>query len=212
MKGTTTAAVGPFSANAAYGQVSVPKLTADEARALIEADGYTLGADGVYEKDGQRLVINICYYAGRSLDTIATILQAQLKEIGIDSKLTLEEDPDATYIATRDFDLALYCMIADKSGDPYYFIDSTLRQGAYYDITGFHSDECEELINELAKETEPARRAELANRIIQMSIDDNVMGYLGLFNKITVLQPGITGFADTNPFDFYIVFADTDID
>jgi peptide/nickel transport system substrate-binding protein len=53
MKGTTTAAVGPFSANAAYGQVSVPKLTADEARALIEADGYTLGADGVYEKDGQ---------------------------------------------------------------------------------------------------------------------------------------------------------------
>ena len=123
----------------------------------------------------------------------------------------MEEDPDATYIKSKDFDLALYCMISDKSGDPYYFIDSTLRQGAYYDITGFHNDECEALINVLAKETDVARRAELANRIVQYSIDDDVMGYVGLFNKITVLKPGITGYANNNPFDFYALYANTDI-
>ncbi|MBO7681917.1 MAG: ABC transporter substrate-binding protein [Clostridia bacterium] len=212
LKGTTSATDGPFNASAAYGKVNgVQKIDAAAAKALIEQDGYTMGASGIYEKDGKPLQINICYYAARSLDTLATLIQSQLKAIGIDSRLTVEEDPDATYIKNKDFDLALYCMIADKSGDPYYFIDSCLRQGAYYDITGFKNDECEKLINDLSKETDTAKRAELANRIIQYSIDDNVIGYVGLFNKITVLQPGITGYANTNPFDFYAIYANTDI-
>ena len=212
LKGTTSATDGPFNSAAAYGKVNgAQKLDAAAAKALIEKDGYTLGSDGIYQKDGKPLQINICYYAARSLDTIATLMQAQLKEIGIDSKLTVEEDPDATYLTTKDFDVALYCMIADKSGDPYYFINSNLRQGAVYDVTGFKNDECEALINQLEHETDVAKRAELANKIIQMSIDDNVMGYVGLFNKITVLQPGITGYANNNPFDFYAVSAETDI-
>lgn len=212
LKGTVSATDGPFNSAAAYGKVNgVQKIDAAAAKALIEKDGYTLGADGIYQKDGQPLKINICYYAARSLDTLATLIQSQLKAIGIDSTLTVEEDPDATYIASKDFDLALYCMIADKSGDPYYFIDSCLRQGAYYDVTGFKNDECEALVNQLEHETDVAKRAELANKIIQMSIDDNVIGYVGLFNKITVLQPGITGYANNNPFDFYAVSAETDI-
>ncbi|MBR5752900.1 MAG: ABC transporter substrate-binding protein [Clostridia bacterium] len=212
LKGTTSATDGPFNSSAAYGKsTGVQKLDAAAAKALLEQDGYTMGANGIYEKDGKPLQINICYYAARSLDTLATLIQSQLKAIGIDSKLTVEEDPDATYIASKDFDLALYCMISDKSGDPYYFIDSCLRQGAYYDITGFKNDECEALINQLEHETDVAKRAELANKIIQYSIDDGVIGYVGLFNKITVLQPGITGYANNNPFDFYAVSADTDI-
>ena len=45
----------------------------------------------------------------------------------------------------------------------------------------------------------------------QIAIDDNAFGYVGLFNKITCLQPGITGYANNNPFDFYAISADTDI-
>ncbi len=212
LKGTVSPAVGPFNTSAAYGKVNgVQKIDAAAAKALIEQDGYTMGASGIYEKDGQPLKINIAYYAARSLDTLATLIQSQLKAIGIDSTLTVEEDPDATYIKTGDFDLALYCMISDKSGDPYYFIDSTLREGAYYDCGGFSSDECEALINQLEHETDVAKRAELANQIIQIAIDDNAFGYVGLFNKITCLQPGITGYANTNPFDFYAISANTDI-
>ena len=189
LKGTVSATDGPFNSSAAYGKV----------------------ASGIYEKDGQPLKINIAYYAARSLDTLATLIQSQLKAIGIDSTLTVEEDPDATYIKTGDFDLALYCMISDKSGDPYYFIDSTLRNGSYYDCGGFDSDQCEALINQLEHETDVAKRAELANQIVQIAIDDNAFGYVGLFNKITCLQPGITGYANNNPFDFYAISADTDI-
>ena len=92
----------------------------EAARALLEADGYTLNADGIYEKDGKPLELNICYYAARSLDAIALLMQEQLGKVGIKATLTVQEDPDATYVATGDYDIALYCMIADKAGDPYY--------------------------------------------------------------------------------------------
>lgn len=211
LSGTVSAAVGPFNANAAYGKVTVPAVDAAKAKSVLEADGYTLGSDGIYEKGGKKLSINIAYYAARSLDTIALLIQEQLKEVGIDSTLTVEEDPDATYIATGDFDLGLYCMIADKSGDPLYFIDSTLKQGAYYDCGGFDDAHCEELIEQLRYETDTAKRASLANEIVQIAIDDNAFGYVGLFNSTTVLRKGVSGFAENIPFDFYGIDANTDI-
>ena len=103
-------------------------------------------------------------------------------------------------------------MIADKAGDPLYFIDSTLKDGSYYDCGGFDDAHCEELISQLTFETDTAKRAELANEIVQIAIDDNAFGYVGLFNNTTVLRPGVSGFAEYIPFDFYGIDAETTIE
>jgi peptide/nickel transport system substrate-binding protein len=209
LDGTVTAADGPFGTGTAYGKVNVPAVDTEKAKSLLEADGYSLNSDGIYEKNGKTLSINICYYAARSLDTLATLIQEQLKNAGVDSKLTVEEDPDSTYISTGDFDMALYCMIADKSGDPYYFINAVLRRNSRWSVAGFKSDKCEDLINRLEYETDTEKRAELAEQIIQISVDDNAFGYVGLFNKTTVLKNGVSGYSETCPFDFYGINADT---
>lgn len=210
LSGTVSPAVGPFGASAPYGKVTKNAPDAAKAKAALEADGYTLGADGVYEKDGAPLSVNICYYAARSLDTIAVLMQEQLKNVGIDATLTVQEDPDATYIATGDYDIALYCMIADKAGDPYYAVDALYRQSCKWAQAGFPTAESEALINELQYETDTAKRAQLANKIVQMTIDDNAFGYVGLFNKTTVTAKGVSGIAENCPFDFYGVSAATD--
>ena len=207
--GTVSAAVGPFTAAAPYGKVTKPAPDAAGAKAAMEAAGYVLNSDGFYEKDGQVLTLNICYYKARSLDTIALLMQEQLQKAGIDAKLTPEEDPDGTYIATGDYDIALYCMIADKAGDPYYCIDALFRSNSRWAVGGFKDDECEALINRLQYETDPDERAALANQIVQIVIDDNAFGFVGLFNKTTVTVPGLTGIAEHCPFDFYGVNADT---
>ncbi|MBO7669480.1 MAG: ABC transporter substrate-binding protein [Oscillospiraceae bacterium] len=209
--GTVSAAVGPFSASAPYGQVTKPAPDPAAAKALLEADGYTLNADGIYEKDGKPLELNICYYAARSLDTIALLMQEQLGKVGIKATLTVQEDPDATYVATGDYDLALYCMIADKAGDPYYCVDALYRADSKWAKAGFPNDESEELINKLQYETDIAERAALANQVVQMSIDENAFGYVGLFNKTTVTRSGVSGIAESCPFDFYGVSAETDM-
>lgn len=209
LEGTVSAASAPFPSTAPYAQVNIPAVDTAKAVELLEADGYTKNADGIYEKDGKPLKINICYYSARSLDTLAILIQEQLRAVGIDSELTVEEDPDATYIATADFDLALYCMISDKCGDPLYFIDSTLADGAYYNVAGFEDADCQAMIEQLRVEVDPAKRAELANKIIQIAIDDNAFGYVGLFNHTTVMKPGVSGFAEKVPFDFYGIDANT---
>ena len=209
--GTVSPAVGPFSSAAAYGNVTKPAPDAEKAKALLEQDGYVLSGDGLYEKDGQPLTLTVAYYAARSLDSIAVLMQEQLKAIGITVTFNCQEDPDATYIADRDFDIALYCMIADKNGDPYYFIDSTLRKGGYFDVGGFDSAECQQLIQQLRYETDEELRAALANRIVQLAIDDNAFGYVGLFNKTTVMRKGISNISENCPFDFYYINAATDI-
>ena len=209
--GTVSPAVGPFSAAAPYGQVTKPAPDPQAAKAALEAAGYALNADGLYEKDGQALTLNICYYAARSLDSIALLMQEQLRAVGVDSVLTVQEDPDSTYVATGDFDIALYCMIADKAGDPYYCIDALFRQDSRWAVAGFKSDECEALIDALQYETDIDRRAELANRIVQTVIDDNAFGFVGLFNKTTVTAPGVANISERCPFDFYGINARTEI-
>ncbi|MBE6909773.1 MAG: ABC transporter substrate-binding protein [Ruminococcaceae bacterium] len=209
--GTVSAAVGPFSPSAPYGKVTKPAVDTAKAKALLEADGYALNASGVYEKDGKPLSLNICYYAARSLDSISLLMQEQLKAIGVDATLTVQEDPDATYVASGDYDIALYCMIADKAGDPYYCCNALFRQDSRWALAGFPTAESEALINKLQSETDVNQRAALANQIVQMTIDDNAYGYVGLFNKTTVTQNGVTGIAESCPFDFYGISADTDM-
>ncbi|RDY31637.1 ABC transporter substrate-binding protein [Lachnotalea glycerini] len=212
LNGSVSATVGPFSSKAAYGQVTKDSVDINAAKLLLEEEGYILNSSGYYEKDGQVLTVNVAYYAARSLDTVAALMQEQLKEIGIKAELTLEEDPDATYIQTGDFDIGLYCMIADKAGDPYYFISCTLAQDAPYNCGGFSNQEAQHLIEELQYEADVEKRAELANQIIQIAIDENAFGYIALFNKTTAMVTGVSNVNENSPFDFYFLNAETNME
>lgn len=211
LKGTVSPAVGPFGPNAPYGQATKPELDPEKAKELIEEDGYTLNAEGFYEKDGEVLTVKISYYFARSLDTIALLMSGQLEAIGIKCVMDGVEDADATYRATGDFDIALYCMIADQAGDPYFAINALFRKNSDWARGGFPTEESEALIDQLQVETDIAKRAELANTIVQMTIDDDAFGYVGLFNKTTVMKPGVVNIGENSPFDFYAVSADTDM-
>lgn len=212
LKGSVTSTAGPFGLAAAYGRVTRAEVNTIAAKELLEGDGYFLNSEGYYEKDGTVLELNIAYYAARSLDTLAALMQEQLKKIGIRARLTCEEDPDGTYVATGDFDIALYCMIADKAGDPYYFISCTLAEGAPYNCGGFANTEVQAMIDRLKYETNQEKRAELANNIVQRAINEDAFGYIALFNKTTVMRTGVTNLYENCPFDFYYLNAATDIE
>lgn len=212
LKGILTKTSAPFSEKAAYGKAKDTPHNVSEAKKILEGKGYTLNKDGYYEKNGKVLEVNIAYYAARSLDVTATLMLEQLKEVGIKAILSVYEDPDATYIATGDFDLALYSMIADKAGDPYYFISSTVKEGSYYDVGGFNDDEAEKMINELKTESNPEKRAKLANEILQKVMDDNAFTYIGIFSRSMVYRKGISNLSENNPFDFYLVNANTNME
>ncbi len=70
------------------------KYTYDAAKAtaLLEEAGWKKGSDGIYEKGGKKLTLEWKTTAGnKGREKMGQILQAQLKEVGIELKLKFEE-------------------------------------------------------------------------------------------------------------------------
>ena len=93
----------------------------DKANQLLDQAGWKMGSDGVREKDGKKLELQLINIAGFGFDQIAQLLQAQVKKAGFDVKISSESFP--TIAAT---------MNAGKQnlGDFFYF-DLDARDALY---------------------------------------------------------------------------------
>lgn len=209
LEGVTTPADTPFIPAAAYGKAKGHTLDLAKADELLTSDGYTKNSSGIYEKDGKPLSLKLKYYSAREFDKVAPLMQEQLKNAGIETELSVEEDPEGGYMINGEYDIALYCMLTDKSGDPAYFINSMLAKDSSYGVFGFENEECQKLIEELNVETDVDKRADLANKIIQMTIDDNNIGYLAFMNKVIAAKTGVKNVAENYPNDLFGLFADS---
>ncbi|NLC72497.1 MAG: ABC transporter substrate-binding protein [Ruminococcaceae bacterium] len=209
LAGLASPTIGAYGPDTAYGKVEKKKYDPAAAKALIEGLGYELNAEGYYAKNGKELELDIAYYAARSIDKIVLLMQEQLKAVGIKAKLSVSENPDATYLTTKDYDIAMYCMIANPSADPYYFMNRVVG-GGNYTAAGFESKEAKELLEKLYSETDTAKRAELAIQMQKIIIDEEAMGFIALLNKTTCMHNGVVNCNEKNPVSFYFLNAATD--
>lgn len=210
LSGLASPTVGAYGPDTAYGNVKKHGYDPKGAKTLIEKLGYTLDSNGYYARDGKEIELNIAYYAARSIDKIVLLMQEQLKAIGIKATLRVSEDPDGTYMTTGDFEIGVYCMIANPSADPYYFMERIVG-GGIYTSGRYNNDRAKKLLGQLYSEPVAAKRAKLAIDIQQQIIDDEAMGFMALLNKITVMRAGVVNCKEKNPISFYFLNADTDI-
>lgn len=90
----------------------------DQARHLLDTAGWTVGDDGIREKNGEKLS-----FTGYSISNDwALVVQQQWKEIGADLKLELVDFPTLTtqYYITGVFDVALLHVPYGLYTDPHY--------------------------------------------------------------------------------------------
>lgn len=203
--GILTSTEGFFTPGSYYGGVQAPAYDPEGAKAAIEADGYTMNSTtGFYEKDGMPLSITISTYAKRSMDTLAILMQEQYKAIGIDAQIKLEDNPDSTYMSTKDFDIGLYNTITDKAGEPFTFMNQ-VKTGQWLDVCGFGNAETDALIDSLRYETDDTKKAEICDEIMTQVYDSNCYLTLGQYTKSTVIRTGAGGLGETSPQQFYAI-------
>jgi len=65
----------------------------DKANQLLDQAGWKMGSDGIREKDGKKLELQMINIAAFGFDQISQLLQAQLKKAGFDVKITAESFP-----------------------------------------------------------------------------------------------------------------------
>lgn len=63
----------------------------EKAKAMLEAEGYTLGSDGIYQKDGQKLEFVLTIPPDDARKRVAEVIQAQLAEIGVKANIDVKE-------------------------------------------------------------------------------------------------------------------------
>lgn len=92
------------------GIVNIQQFDAAEARRILDAAGWKPGADGIREKNGQRLSFKINTYAGRAeLEQAAVVALDMLRAVGMEA--TIEKVPDITKtISENSFQAATYSL------------------------------------------------------------------------------------------------------
>ena len=154
--------------------------------ALLEDNGCTKGADGIYECDGERLSFGFTSTSGNALRELAfQVIQQQLKLAGIEVK---SEFGDAAVVfgdkvlVQGNYDLFMFAWVGTP--DPQGNVEIFKCRGSQ-NFTGHCNEEASELLEQSSNELDEEARAALMNRADELlSIDIPV---IPLYQKPTFL-------------------------
>lgn len=144
----------------------------EQAKQLLEGDGWVLGADGVYAKGGQRLAVQIDTTANNPLrQTTIEVMIPQLAEAGIEA--TFNANPDIftgadnpTSLEAGGFQAAVFAWV----GSPFRGATQSIYQTPQGDNIGQNysrqgTAEIDELFAQFQTEPDPDAQAEIGNQI-----------------------------------------------
>lgn len=117
-----------------------------KARALLAAAGFTPGADGIMQKDGQRLAFTLLIPAGQPLRIeMAETIQQNLHAVGIDMKVHQEEFNEIlTQMVSQPQAWEAILIAEDLSAYPSG--EALFKGGGFYNNNGYSSPEMDRLI------------------------------------------------------------------
>ncbi|MDR0435105.1 MAG: ABC transporter substrate-binding protein [Gracilibacteraceae bacterium] len=179
--------VSPDAGNPAYDPAAIP--------ALLEAGGYSRGADGIWAKDGAPLALTLTYSTGNSEDSLlAPAIQAQLAEAGL--ALTLNGVDGATLgdlLDRKEYDLALTGQSFIPTDDTvFHYAEGYWHTGSYYNI--YSTPEIDALIDELAVSLDRERRKELNWKIQEKIMEQVPVIMVYHRNSIRLAWEKVSGF------------------
>lgn len=128
-EGFASAASGPLTAPrfSMIGVAQAPRYNIAAANSALDSAGWTLGADGIRQKNGQKLTIKLVTQTGTSYGDVAKQLRQQWRTVGVN--LEIQEHDAMTlqqsYIRPRNYDALLYGINVGADPDVYAFWHSS---------------------------------------------------------------------------------------
>ena len=150
-----------------------------KSKALIEASGWTLGSDGIYEKDGKKLSTTVAVRAGKpNRSKWMQLMSDQVKACGIDIKFkevdfgallnmlnTYPHINAAAPEAGKPFDAYFGGFGTTYDPDPFSLYHSsqctTAEQPELYNYICYQNPEVDKLIDQGLRRTDQAARAKI---------------------------------------------------
>ena len=192
--------------------VTTESYDPDGAKAILEEAGWVdTDGDGIREKDGTKLVIRWLTYPSRQeLPLLAESVQASLLEIGMDVDINCTANRREFLADMSSFDIYASALVTAPSGDPQYFFTTSCLPDMSYNFGAYNNPEVTDLIEELSKEFDTDKRAEIAIKLQQTILDDNAYVFCSFLEMNMISKANVTGYT-AHACDYYQVTADLDI-
>ncbi len=207
LKGTAVPATGPFPGSLPFGDKNLTGYKYDKAEAakILSDAGYKdSDGDGILEKNGKKLALNIAVFPTRAeIPVIGEAMQAQLKEIGIEVNLKSYESVNPI-LKSGDFDLCLYNVNTATTGDPQSFLELYFKTGGSTNFGKYSNPSVDSMIDQYKNEYDTEKRYEIATKVQQSLIDDNAGLFLVTPMSNRVSKSTVSGM-EVYPIDFYML-------
>ncbi len=151
-----------------------------EASKLLDEAGWKMGPQGIREKNGQKLSLNLRAASGAKLnEMIEVYLQEKFKAVGIE--LLVKNEPPRVFfgetVSRRKFDLAMYSWVSVPENSPRSTLHSSMipsaaNSWAGQNYPGYKNLEVDRWIEKLEEELNPKGRAQLAKKIVEAYVAD----------------------------------------
>ena len=176
---------GHYPAGLPYAIERTQESDPDKAKAMLDSLGWVPGADGIREKDGQRLEFDLLTYGW--WNTIAVALEAQWREIGVLVNLRVVEPAASNQIMLDGaFDIATYCSCPAPTGNLYGTLAQWYGSNSVRNWQGYSNPEVDALLGELRTETDPEKRFSLARDIQEIVFDDTALLWVANFAILSI--------------------------
>src|SRR5215217_129129 len=166
----------------AYGPLNAATLGFDEslkelypydpekAKSLLDEAGWTVGSDGIREKAGQKL--SVSYYTDTTYDLAAPLIQAQWKDIGVDTQInSMDYNALIPLVTKGEANIGSIGWIqADPDVVRYLLYSKNIDTG--YGWTRFRSEELDNLIIAASGEVDIEKRKQLYAQIQQITMQN----------------------------------------
>ncbi len=187
-------AEGPLSPNTLYYSPAVEGMypyDIEKATALLEEAGWTVGADGIREKDGQRLEIDFVNWPAAQPMVITT--QALLLPLGIHVNVAIFDQATRVQMG-HDGEGHLFStgLLDSEPGAITLFYHSTNLGG--FNWARYGDPEMDELLDAQAIEPDTSKRAEMLEQI-QLKVMENALIYPAyVFARLHGVNAAVNGF------------------
>ena len=134
----------------------------DEAKALLEEIGYTLNADGYYEKDGETMSFTLYTLPVESWVKTAEVAQSMFKDIGVE--ITIKQDEQGILIPQilgGDYQISMFGITSAEADILYQMFHSSQIGGFNYAYV--NNPELDALLELTRTEIDPDARQEAVN-------------------------------------------------
>ncbi len=194
------------------GHVKAEAYDPEGAKAILDQAGWIdTDGDGIREKNGVKLAIRWLTYPSRQeLPLLAETVQASLKEIGIDVDINCTANRREFLADRSSFDIYASALVTAPSGDPQYFFTTSCLPGMNYNFGAYDNPEVTALIEQLSKEFDTEKRAELAIELQQRILDDHAYIFCSFLQMSMISRSNVSNYT-AHACDYYQVTADLDI-